>query len=94
VTDSVEATFDIAYKSSEDLWESNTTDLSGYLTGEYYVTISFKYAGRTVRSPNSDNFTIEGYTTETSRVSSYYLLGSLSIIALVSIVLTRQKLKK
>ncbi len=94
MTDSVEGTFDIFYKSSEDLWESNTTDLSGYLTGEYYVTISFKYAGRTVRSPNSDNFTIEGYTTETSRVSSYYLLGSLSIIALVSVVLTRQKLKK
>ncbi|MCK4844554.1 MAG: hypothetical protein KAS95_02665, partial [Candidatus Heimdallarchaeota archaeon] len=95
VTDSVEATFDIAYKSSEDLWESNTTDLSSYLTGDYYVTISFKYAGRTVRSPNSDNFTIEGYTTEnTSSASSYYLLGSLSIIALVSIILTRQKLKK
>ncbi len=94
ITDSVEATFDISYKSSEDLWESDITDLSDYLTGDYYVTISFKYAGRTVRSPNSDNFTIEGYTTETSRVSSYYLLGSLSIIALVSVVLTRQKLKK
>jgi len=55
----VVATFSIDFNPTTNKWESALITMDTY-NGNFYLAVRFGYAGRTVLSPNSDSFTVEG----------------------------------
>ena len=49
----------ISYNAGTNQWGVTFVDLSQY-NGEYYIKVSFRYADRTVKSPESDHFIAKG----------------------------------
>ncbi len=92
-TDTVVGIFDISYRSSSNSWESDLLLMNEY-NGEHYIKVSFKYAGRTVRSIESDYFQLEGeITTPTSSVA-YPFLPIIFIVSLSAIIFFKRKNEK
>ena len=52
-------TFSIYFDPVENKWESDLITMDTY-NGNFYLAVRFGYAGRTVLSPNSDSFNVEG----------------------------------
>ena len=82
----------IEFNPSTNQWESGVIDFSSY-NGEYYIKVSFKYAGRTVRSPESDIFMLEGELPKTNGVSSTFWISITAILVLLMIPIFRRRRK-
>jgi len=74
-------------------WESGAVDFSSF-NGEHYIKVSFKYAGRTVRSPESDRFTLEGEPPTTNGVSSSFWVGFAAVLSILMIPIVRKRRAK
>jgi hypothetical protein len=85
--------YDMVYNPFAIRWESSLIVLDTY-NGEFYVAVRFSYAGRSVLSPNSDTFIIEGEVTPTNTLSSPYIIGILLFILGLSVPLIRRRYKK
>ncbi|MCG3215882.1 MAG: hypothetical protein KAS63_04165 [Candidatus Heimdallarchaeota archaeon] len=83
--------YEISYNHVSNKWESAVLNLDQF-NGEYYISISFKYAGRTVRSPDSDSFTLEGDppTTPNGTPSPFWMSISALLFLLVIPILRRK----
>ncbi len=79
----------IEFNPGTNNWESGSIDFSTY-NGEYYIKVSFKYAGRTVRSPESDSFMLEGEPPTTNGISSPFWIGFAAILLLVMIPIVKK----
>ncbi len=91
-----QGSFSISFNAVTNQWGDGYVDLSE-VNGEYFVKVSFRYADRTVRSPESDHFTAEGEPPPTSNTgfldfSSWFIV----VLALftVSIPIIVKKFKK
>jgi hypothetical protein len=93
VTDTPVGIFDIFYRSSSNSWESDLLLMHEY-NGEYYIKVSFKYAGRTVRSEESDHFQLEGEIPTQTNGIAYPFLPIVLIISLGAIVFIKKKFKQ
>jgi hypothetical protein len=85
---------EISYNEGTNDWGIATVDLS-QVKGEHYIKVSFRYADRTVRSPESDHFMAEGEpptTTGFLDFSPWYLM--IIAISLVSLPVIWKRLRK
>ncbi|MHA1399930.1 MAG: hypothetical protein ACTSQE_06260 [Candidatus Heimdallarchaeaceae archaeon] len=83
---------DLSYDLILNKWVS-TYNLSLLDEGEYYVSVTFKYASRTVTSDNSDTFTItiDSSTQPTNPLTSPYLLGVLLIAGFATVYMFNRR---
>ncbi|MHA1551150.1 MAG: hypothetical protein ACTSQC_04330 [Candidatus Heimdallarchaeaceae archaeon] len=84
--------FDISYSSSSNSWESDLLLMNEY-NGEHYIKVSFKYAGRTVRSSESDHFQLEGEVTTPTSSIAYPFLPIVFIVSLSAVIFFKKKYK-
>ncbi len=84
--------FSMYYNSTSNDWESGFVNLGSYY-GDYYIKVSFRYAGRTVKSVDSDSFMVEGnpITTKTLDFSFWMGLVILSISVTFGVIFRRRK---
>jgi len=93
VTDTPVGIFDIFYSSSSNSWKSELLVMNEY-NGEYYIKVSFKYAGRTVRSSASDHFQLKGEIPTPTNSTAYPFLPIILIASLSVLVFIQRKNKK
>ncbi|MCK5141899.1 MAG: hypothetical protein KAQ70_06865, partial [Candidatus Heimdallarchaeota archaeon] len=93
VTDTPVGIFDISYSPSSNSWESDLLIMKEY-NGEHYIKVSFKYAGRTVRSSESDHFQLEGEVPPPTTSISYPFLPIVFIVSLSAIIIFKKKYKQ
>lgn len=93
VTDTPVGIFDISYIPSSNSWESDLLLMNEY-NGEYYIKVSFKYAGRTVRSSESDYFQLEGEVSTPTNTIAYPFLSIILVASLSIFVFIKRKSKK
>jgi hypothetical protein len=91
-TDTPVGIFDIAYSPSSNSWESDLLLMNEY-NGEHYIKVSFKYAGRTVRSLESEHFQLEGEIPTTTTSIAYPFLPVIFIVSLSAIIFFKKKYK-
>ncbi len=77
--------FSMLYNPSTNDWESGFIDLSMYF-GDHCIKVSFRYAGRTVKSVDSDTFAIEGNPLPTASLDFSFWMGLIIISIGISIV--------
>ena len=80
----------ISFNPTTNKWESGALDFSTY-NGEYYIKVSFKYAGRTVKSPASDTFMLEGELPTTNGINSPFWISFVAILLLLMIPIVRKR---
>ncbi len=93
VTDTTVGIFNIFYSPLSNSWESDLLLMNEY-NGEYYIKVSFKYAGRTVRSSESDHFQLEGEIPTPTSSTAYPFLPIILIVSLSVLVFIKRKNKK
>ncbi|MBY8999913.1 MAG: hypothetical protein KGD64_03270 [Candidatus Heimdallarchaeota archaeon] len=85
--------FDIYYDQSSNSWESDLLIMDEY-NGEYYIKISFKYAGRTVRSAESEHFQLEGEISTPTNGIAFPFLQLVLMMSLSAFVFLKKKSKQ
>ncbi|MHA1418185.1 MAG: hypothetical protein ACTSVO_04720 [Candidatus Heimdallarchaeaceae archaeon] len=93
VTDTPVGIFDIMYTPSSNSWESDLLLLNEF-NGEYYIKVSFKYAGRTVRSSDSDHFQLDGEISTPTNTITFPFLPIVFIVSLSAIIFIKKKQKQ
>ncbi len=84
--------FSMLYNPSTNDWESGLIDLSMYF-GDHHIKISFRYAGRTVKSVDSDTFMIEGSPLPTTSLDFSFWMGIIIVCIGISIVTIKRRSK-
>ncbi|MCE7738795.1 MAG: M48 family metallopeptidase [Candidatus Heimdallarchaeota archaeon] len=85
--------FSMLYNPSTNDWESGLIDLSMYF-GNYHIKVSFRYAGRTVKSVVSDTFAIKGNPLPTASLDFSFWMGIIVISIGISIVTIKRRSKR
>ena len=86
----VVATFEIEFDSVTNKWESALITMDTFI-GNYYLAVRFGYAGRTVLSPNSDSFTLEGEEPTTNGIAFPFWTNALLVTTILAITIIRKK---
>ena len=86
--------FSISFNDISNNWGIAYVDLSK-VKGEHYIKVSFRYADRTVRSPESDHFVAEGVPDDTKPGFTSFSPWFLVILAvcLVSLPIIKTRLR-
>jgi len=84
---------DLSYDSGLDKWTSGSYYYGNLTSGDYYVSVTFKYGYRTVTSNNSDIFSIETEDTTPPSFTPFPLISTTLAIATLIAVLTLKKRK-
>ena len=85
--------FSMLYNPSTNDWESGLIDLSMYF-GNHHIKISFRYAGRTVKSTDSATFMIEGSLLPTTSLDFSFWMGIIIFSVGISIVTIIRRRKR
>ena len=87
----VVATFPIEFDLVSNKWESTLVTMDTF-NGNFYLAVRFGYAGRTVLSPNSDSFTVEGEEPNgTNGIAFPFLSSALLVTTILAIPIIRKR---